>query len=233
MEIYNKNRDQNRSLHDEIREQNAKLKNAPFKEKLAYFKEYYLKASLAILAATIFVGYLAYTILSAPDDTAFGAFFYNCGISSNTDLIDGFTQHLQLDTKKHDAYIDTSMTFSADEPTYESYIVLQKAMAIIATGELDIIVGDNSTIDYYARNESFHDITTILPPDLLESFDDRLYFAKVGETETLIPVGVYITDAPQLTAHGYYIGQEPVLSFVINSNSIDNAIEFLRYLYME
>ena len=37
MEVYNKNRDKNNSMHDEIREQNAKLKDAPLKEKLAYF----------------------------------------------------------------------------------------------------------------------------------------------------------------------------------------------------
>ena len=38
MEIYNKNRDNNHSLHDEIREQNAKLKDAPFRENLTISK---------------------------------------------------------------------------------------------------------------------------------------------------------------------------------------------------
>ena len=51
MEVYNKNRDKNQSMHDEIREQNAKLKDAPLKDKIAYYKEYYLKATLAILHA--------------------------------------------------------------------------------------------------------------------------------------------------------------------------------------
>ena len=40
MEVYNKNRDKNQSLSDEIREQNAKLKNASLKDKLLYFKDY-------------------------------------------------------------------------------------------------------------------------------------------------------------------------------------------------
>lgn len=53
MEVYNKNRDKNQGMHDEIREQNAKLKDAPLKDKIAYYKEYYLKATLAILAAAI------------------------------------------------------------------------------------------------------------------------------------------------------------------------------------
>ena len=77
MEVYNKNRDNNNSIHDEIREQNAKLKDAPLKEKLSYFKEYYLKTTLAVIAIAIFVGSLAYTMITAPDDTAFAAYFFN------------------------------------------------------------------------------------------------------------------------------------------------------------
>ena len=73
MEVYNKNRDKNNSMHDEIREQNAKLKDAPLGEKLAYFKEYYLKTTIAIIIGVIFVGYLAYSMLTAPTDTAFAA----------------------------------------------------------------------------------------------------------------------------------------------------------------
>ncbi len=34
MEVYNKNRDKNNSLSDEIREQNAKLKGASLKDKV-------------------------------------------------------------------------------------------------------------------------------------------------------------------------------------------------------
>ena len=77
MEVYNKNRDKNNSMHDEIREQNAKLKDAPLKEKLAYFNEYYLKTTLVVLAILLLVGSIAYSMLTAPSDTAFAAFFYN------------------------------------------------------------------------------------------------------------------------------------------------------------
>ena len=80
-----------RGVNDEIREQNAKLKNAPLKEKLSYFKEYYLKTTLAVIAILIFVGSLAYTMITAPDDTAFAAYFFNdTGDSSSTVLIDEF-----------------------------------------------------------------------------------------------------------------------------------------------
>lgn len=234
MEVYNKNRDKNNSMHDEIREQNAKLKDAPFREKAAYFKEYYLKTTIVAAIAAIFVVYLAYSILTAPSDTAFAAFFYNdTGDSSNTELIDGFVEYMDIDTKEHDAYIDATMNYSSDASDYDAYMGIEKAMAVLSTGELDVIVGDTDTLDYFARSECLHDITTILPDDLLAQFEDKLYYAKSGENAELIPVGVYVADSPKLNQYYYYVDREPILGFVINSNSIDNAIAFLRYIYME
>ena len=63
MEVYNKNRDKNNSMHDEIREQNAKLKGAPLKEKLAYYKEYYLKTTIVAAVIILLVGSIAYSML--------------------------------------------------------------------------------------------------------------------------------------------------------------------------
>lgn len=234
MEVYNKNRDKNNSMHDEIREQNAKLKGAPLKDKAAYFKEYYLKTTIAAAVIVIFVVYLAYSILTAPSDTAFAAFFYNdTGDSSNTGLIDGFVEYMGIDTKEHEAYIDATMNFVPESADYDAYMSLEKAMAVLSTGELDVIVGDTDTLDYFARSECLHDITTVLPDDLLAQFEDKLYYAKTGENEELIPIGVYVTDSPKLNQYYYYVDKEPILGLVVNSNSMDNAIAFLRYLYME
>ncbi len=85
MEVYNKNRDKNNSMHDEIREQNAKLKGAPLKEKLAYYKEYYLKTTIVAAVIILLVGSIAYSMLTAPSDTAFAAFYYRKTVRHRTD----------------------------------------------------------------------------------------------------------------------------------------------------
>lgn len=234
MEVYNKNRDNNHSMHDEIREQNAKLKNAPLREKLAYFKEYYLKTTIIAVVAIILVGSMIYSMLTSPSDTAFAAYFYNnTGDMSDSGLIDGFVTYAGIDTKKSNAYIDTTMHYSPDGQNLDAYAMLEKSMAIITTGELDVVVGDTDTIDYFANSECLHDITTILPEDLLEIFQDKLYYAKLGESDELTPVGIYVTDAPKLNEYHYYTDMEPVFGFVANSNSLDNAVAFLRYLYLD
>ena len=101
MEVYNKNRDQNNSIHDEIKEQNAKLKNAPFKEKLEYFKDYYLKVAIVIIAAIVIVIGIAHSIITSPSDTAFAAYLFNStGDTYDTELLDSFVEHEGIDTKK-------------------------------------------------------------------------------------------------------------------------------------
>ena len=236
MEVYNKNRDKNQGMHDEIREQNAKLKDAPLKDKIAYYKEYYLKATLAILAAAIFIGYIAYTMITAPDDTAFAAYFFNnTGDSSSTELLDSFVDYAGIDTKKHDAYIDASMHYgdAADNMTGYGYVDLEKSMAVIAAKELDVLVGDQSAFDYYCKSEGFSDITTVLPDDLMEQFKDKLYYYTNEETNETLPLGIDVSDAPKLQEYHYYDGITAYFGFIVNSDSVDNAIAFLRYIYEE
>jgi hypothetical protein len=236
MEVYNKNRDKNNSMFDEIREQNAKMKGAPLKVKWEYFKEYYLKMSIVIVIAVVFVVYIAYSMITAPRETEFAAFFFNdTGDSSDTRLADEFAEYMNINTKKAECYIDATMNYSAsgEGVDYESYIDLEKAMAVISTKELDVIVGDADTVSYFAKAECLGDVTEILPDDLLEQFKDDLYYAQVGESEELVPVGVYITGAPKIDEYYYYVDMEPVLGFVVNSNSLENAVEFLRYIYQK
>lgn len=234
MEVYNKNRDNNQSMADEIKEQNAKLKGAPFKDKLEYFKEYYLKSAIIVIIACIFAGNIIYSIVTAPDDTGFAAYFFNdTGDSSSTAMLDEFTAYAGIDTKKHEAYIDSTMTYDSKNADMYAYVGMQKVMANISIQELDIIVGDKETFDYFAESECFDDITAFLPDDLNEQFKDRLYYYTDKETGETYPAGVYVTDSPKINEYSYYVNKEPILGFVANSNSLENAVTFLRYLYTE
>ncbi len=234
MEVYNKNRDLNNGMHDEIREQNEKLKNAPFKEKFKYFMDYYSKITIVIIVIIATVIYIAYSMITSPKDTAFAAYLFNSsGKPADTELQDKFIEHLGIDTDEYFAYIDSTMYYTSGNVSTDVYAHINKTMAVMYNGELDVIVGDATAIDYFSYGEYFHDITTILPDDLLEQFKDKLYYAVVNENGDKVPVGIYVTDSPKLNKYSYYPNSDPILCFISNSNSIDNAIEFLRYIYME
>lgn len=233
MEVYNKNRDKNRNMHDEIREQNAKLKDAPLREKLAYFKEYYLKMTLAVIAIVVFVVSIGYTMITAPDETAFSAFFFNdTGYSSDSTLQDTFAEYLGVDTRKYEVYIDATPTYS-EAATYEDYTSIQRCMANIAGEDLDVLLCDQATYEHFATSEIFLDITTILPEDLMEQFQDKLVYSTLEETGEEIPSAIIVTDAPKLLQYHYYDGKDAYFSVVSNSQNIDNVITFLRFIYEE
>lgn len=234
MNVYNENRDKNLSMHDEIREQNAKLKNASPKEKWEYFKDYYLKTTLITMAAIILIGSIVYTMVTAPRDTAFAALFFNdTGDSSDTSLQDSFIEYCGIDTSEHYAYIDATYTYSSESMDYESgYVGLEKSLALIASKELDVIIGDQEAFDYYAKSETFHNITDILSDELLERFKDQIYYYTNEETGETLPLGIYVTDSPKLNQYHYYDEKEPIIGFIVNSDSIDNAIAFFEFIYM-
>lgn len=234
MDVYNKNRDQNNSIHDEIKEQNAKLKNASLKKKLGYFKDYYLKMTLAIAAGVILIVSMIVTMVTAPDDTGFAAFFFNNNeFITETPMLDEFVTYAAIDTKEHDAYIDSSLYYDSEINSQDIYATLEKSIAVISTNELDIVVGDEEAVEYFCQIEACADVTALLPADLMEQFQDKLYYSTNLETGETLPLGLYVADSPKLAEYGYYKGQEPILCFIANSNSIENAITFLRYLYTE
>ena len=230
MEVYNKNRDKDQSMHDEIREQNAKLKGAPFKEKLSYFKEYYFKTTMVVVIIAVLIGWMLYSVMTAPHDTAFAAFFYNCYSDfSNSELADSFAEQMGIDTSKEDVYIDSSMRIEDGINSGETYMSIEKTVAVVAANDLDVIVGDKTAIDYFTRAEYLGNLTDILPEDLLEKYKDKLYYAEYGESGELVPVGIYVDSSEKLKNY-YQFKSEPILTFIVNSDKLDNALAFLEFL---
>lgn len=241
MEIYNKNRDKNNGMHDEIREQNARMKDASFKDKLTYFKDYYLKSTLIILCIILFVASIIRSMVTGPSDTAFAAYFFNdTGDSSSTALADSFAEYMQIDTSEHEVYIDATLTYNDGEnvdPTgvasgYDVYVNIQKTMAMIAAKDLDVIVCDQNALVYFEKAECFADIRTLLSSEQIARYADRIYYYHNEETNEDIPVGIYIQDAPRIAENYYYYNKDAVLSFIVNSENLDNAVAFLDYIFM-
>lgn len=231
MGVYNENRDNNNSIHDEIREQNAKLKDAPLNDKLKYFKDYYLKKTIILVIVAAAIINIAYNIITAPEDSAFCAYFFNdAGMNIESTLVDNFAKKMNIDTKKHRVYIDSTISFDPSQTDFNSYASIEKTSASVAAKELDVIVGDEKVIDYFAKNGYFHDVTEFLSEKTYSKYMDDFYYAENDEGKT-VPVGIYITDAPMLQKYNHYTGQQPIIGFVVNSVNPENTAAFFKYLF--
>lgn len=231
MSIYNENRDNNMSLHDEIREQNAKMKGQPLSVKLSYFKDYYLKVTIAAMICIFAIGALIVSIVSGPEDTIFGCYFINhTGSMADDTLLQDFIVAADIDTKKYDTFLDTSIYYNPDNQDPYEYIAKEKVMALISAKDLDVIVGDEDAMQYYAYGGSFMDITTVLPEDLLAQFQDKLYYYTTEDGQN-IPIGIFVDDSPKLISYAYYDHSPAIFGIIANSDRTDYAIQFLRFLY--
>lgn len=230
MGIYNKKKE----ILDDTYIQDIKKKKTPFENKFKNFKNYYFKIIIVTLICITTIIYISHSIITAPKNTVFTAYFFNSFSNpENTEFEDNFIKQLDIDTSNDLACIDSVMYFDNEQVTPDITANINKTMVEMYNGKLDIIVGDSETIDYFCYGEYFHDITEVLPEDLLEQFKDNLYYAVINEEGTKVPVGIYITDSPQLRKYSYYENSEPILGFILNSKNMDNALEFLRYLYYE
>ena len=85
------------SVHDEVKEQQQKLKGKPFKEKWAYFWEYYKIQTIVVIAVLAFAGNLIYTFATRKD-TVMEAAFVNCYM--NTKYAENYRDDIRQDLRR-------------------------------------------------------------------------------------------------------------------------------------
>lgn len=217
------------SIWDEVREQQRKLKGRPFKEKLAYFWEYYKIHTLVILCVLFFGGNLIYTIATAKDP-ALEVAFVNTYLPDNTDtdaLSDAFLAYAGIDSKDLEAVFQTDMTINYERVDEMSYANIQKIMANIAGSALDVIVCDRTYLESVAQEGMFANLEDVFPKDLLERYADRLIYMDLPEDDAgEVPVAIDVVDSPLL-----WEGHETAcFTVIINTTRPDTAVQFFRFM---
>ncbi|WP_029232000.1 hypothetical protein [Butyrivibrio sp. VCB2006] len=164
------------SVHEEIREQQKKLKGQGFKAHLEYFWEYYKIHTLVAIFVIILISMLVHDIRNNKP-YGFYALMLNSGMSSAQDTLEeGFTPYAEIDTEKYSCFIDTSVTYNLEVITETTISTAQKIMANVAGGDLDVMVADSDIFSYYANQQIFGDLRDILSAEQLSKYEDRLVY---------------------------------------------------------
>ncbi len=218
------------SVNDEIREQRQKLKGKPFKEKWAYFWEYYRVATLITLAVLLMGGNILYTILTQKD-SAIEVAMVNTFLPQDADeelVGEEFLQYMGIDAKKMQTALYTNMTIDYEQISEMGMTNAQKLMAMVAANTLDIIVCDSSYLEQGIEGQMFLDLSTIFPADLLEQYADKLYYADIPEdgVEEEVPVAIDVREAPFL-----FKGHNSAwFSVIVNTKRPDTCVSFFRFM---
>lgn len=171
-----------RGVQDEIHEQHLKVKDMTFKEKLAYFWDYYKYHTLAAILIVFFAVTLGHDILSAKDYGFYGVML-NSTMLSGTKMGTAFAEYAGIDTNQYDCFIDAESTLSYTGMNEYDMATTQRLAALVQTGDLDAVVFDSVAFNNYANNEMFLDLRTVLTKEELTNYQNDLYYVDYAQIE--------------------------------------------------
>ncbi len=172
------------SIHEEIKEQQQKTKDMSTKGKLSYFWYYYKVHTLVAIVVVSFLIILVRDILSNKDYA-----FYASVINADYSLLQEqnwsaeFEEYAGIDTKEYQAYIDTSMIFSEDDSSEYALSNMNKLIAMLQSGTIDVIVADTEHFENYAQFEYLMNLEEVLPKEVLEKYQDCFYYTDAATFE--------------------------------------------------
>lgn len=201
------------------------------KQKLEYFKDYYLKKVLVILVAVVFVGSLLNSMVFHRSTCVLGLALLNeSQIEEPEALSEALTEYLDI-TEKND-YVSVE-SFNLEEAQMQ-----MAYMAKAAAGGLDAVICPRDYFEEGAERGMFADLREILPEETYTELSDRMLEVREGKDQdeegNIVsyyeprPYGIDISDS----AHFESLGdneEEPVLCILQGAVNTSNAAEAITY----
>lgn len=164
------------SIHEEIKDQQKKLKDQSFKARWEYFWDYYkVHVIIGVIALIVIISTVRSFMTSKP--FALYGFFLNSGYEADSvEIEEEYAQYAQIDTSKSRCLVDMSMTFNQTNLDQMTMAASQKITASIAAKEVDFLGADSDTFSYYASQDLFADLRTVFSEEELKAFGDNIYY---------------------------------------------------------
>lgn len=167
-------------LKAETKEQHAKMKNRPLKERIAYFVEYYKWQVLVTVGFTFLAVAIIHAFITAKD-YCFSAMIVN-SVNIDGELMgDDFGQYAGLDLKKYDCFIDSTVKESLTSAEQSDIAASTKFTALIGSADLDVTVFDSELFYKKALNDVFLDLTEVLTAEQLSRLESKIYYIDYAE----------------------------------------------------
>lgn len=199
------------------------------RQKLQYFKDYYLK--FCILAAILMVVgvSLIYTIFFRHQETILSiAVINDTALADAEGLTDYLQDYYQADGKHQ---MVTVSNYYLEDPNQQMAFTTK-----LVTGDIDIVICDQETFDSESISGFYLDLSNQLSSEASAAFSDDLVIGHTEErdnddqivsTGPDLPYGVNIADTPLYTSFGG-TAKEAILCITSYSEHTDTALTFLN-----
>lgn len=210
-----------------------KLKQMSRKDKIWYIWEYYKIHMLGVLILIAVIYTIGSGIYRSTFDTELYCLYLNnrSGEELNTDILTvDFHEYMGF-TEKQLITTESSFISYGEDTTELSYASMAKVSALVASKELDIMIGDTENFEHYATLGGSTDLEAELPADVLELVKDSLCYA-VDDTGATHAYGIELNGTTFADDSNLSM-DSIILSLVSNSNRKENSIALIRYIFAE
>lgn len=164
------------AMHDEVKEQQQKLKGKTFREKLDYFW-YYYKVHTIVALFVIIVGTIFIRDAVTAKDSAFSAVLLNALGNDSQEMIESdFAAYSDIDLEVYDCYIDTGSTLSYDTMSQMDLAVSQRIVALTQTGGIDVLISNSEPFANFSQGMMFKDLREELTAEEYARFEPDFFY---------------------------------------------------------
>lgn len=210
-----------------------KLKQMSRKDKVWYIWEYYKIHMLAVLIMIAVFYTIGSSIYRSTFDTELYCMYLNnrSGEELNTDILTvDFHEYMGF-TEKQLITTESSFISYGDNSTELSYASMAKVSALVASRELDIMIGDTANFEHYTALGGCADLEEVLPADVFELVKDSLCYG-VDDTGAEHAYGITL-DGTKFAEDSHLSMDSTIFSIVSNSSRIENSVALIRYIFQE
>ncbi|MBR1670134.1 MAG: hypothetical protein IJ695_05485 [Butyrivibrio sp.] len=195
------------SVNEEIRQQQKKLEGKPFKEKAAYFWDYYKIHTIVVIFVIIMAITLIRDVANKKPYALYAIFINNMGAETQSVLQDGFYEYAGIDPKSETVLVDTASNYLSSSIDQTAVATSEKILALIAAKELDVMVTDENISYHYASQGTFSDLRDIFTDAELESFGDKVFYVDSAYAQFLASdeYSDYLTTGKYDTSNPYAV----------------------------
>lgn len=215
----------------ELRTELQKLRAMSGRDRLWYISSYYKFHILGIIILLFLIFAACMTVYRSTFRTELYCFYLNNPHNetvNTTPYTEGFAEYMGFGKKQVLAHESGQITY--DDSTSElGYATLMKITALVTSKDLDIIIGDKATIDYYASAGGFHDLSKLLPDELYRRIEERIY-ETAEEDGSLHPLAISLESTAFAESSGLH-QNPPLIGIISNSKRTDTAVKLIEYLF--
>ena len=242
---------------DEFKKEREALKNAPLKQKLSYFMDYYKWHVIASVAALVIVVSIVMEIVNQKDCVLYICLLNTGEFNDTTEYMQSLAEYAGIDLNKESINFDTSLFIEQGQLDQNSVLSTQKFVTYLAAGELDTMITDLDSMADYANDEYFYDMREFLTPEQIENYEQYFYYVDMAvvqkklearsnlnqefipdypdprhpeNMEQPVPVGLYLEGENALKSLFTFRSDEVIIGVFGNTKHGENVSRLIDFL---